>query len=394
MIKQAEERINPFKCSRTVRIFLYVLAFAIFGHVSLFATAGPPLRTGLWMTQPVEGAANLDAFEAQVRANPHLSGVCLHTGWKDIEKEPGHLDFDAIDKTVAVLRRIGMKYELGIKAGIDTPSFVYQQGGQSFETHIHNPHRPNFGQATVIPIPWDPVYQKNFSRMIEQLGKHYAGDPLCVGVVLTCANFMSKEMHLPKTPEDRVKWKAMGDYGAKLLDVYKKYTDEWAKAFPKQVVSLHLSQVLDLPPSFFERIIDYGLSRYPERFTIQNCQLTGRREDTGTLSYDLVQQYGDRLHHGFQSVAGFSGNGERMGSIEMAVLNVVHAKGEYWELWRDDGTNPQTCAAITSEWQEANKLGYDGYKQKLIAAGKYVDGDAGNFRANRRGRRMVPTGSE
>ena len=186
-----------------------------------------------------------------MRANPHLSGVCLHIGWKDIEKEPGQFDFSAIDKAVAVLRRIGMKYELGIKPGFDTPAFLYQQGAQSFATHITNPHRPNFGAAVIIPVPWDPKYQESFSRLITRVGERYSSDPLCVSVVLTCANFMSKEMHLPKTPEDRAKWNAMGDYGAKLLDVYKKYTDEWAKAFPKQQVTLHLSQTLDLPSSFF-----------------------------------------------------------------------------------------------------------------------------------------------
>ena len=58
---------------------------------------------------------------------------------------------------------------------------------------------PNFGEAMVIPVPWDPVYQRNFSRAIAQLGEHYASDPLCVSVVLTCANFLSAEMHLPKT---------------------------------------------------------------------------------------------------------------------------------------------------------------------------------------------------
>ena len=364
-----------------------MLALALSGHVPVLAVSGPPLRTGLWMTQPIEGGDKAAGFEAQVRANPHLSGVCLHIGWKDIEKEPGHFDFSTIDKTVAVLRRIGMKYELGIKPGANTPPFVYQQGAQSFETHVTNPHRPNFGAAVTIPIPWDPKYQENFSRLIARLGERYSSDPLCVSVVLTCANFMSNEMHLPKTPEDRAKWSAMGDYGAKLLDVYKKYTDEWAKAFPKQQVTLHLSQVLHLPSSFFERIIDYGVSKYPERFTIQNCQLTGRREDTGTLSYDLIQQFQDRAHHGFQSVAGFSNGGERMGSIEMAVLNVVHAKGEYWELWRGDGINPQTTAAIGSAWEEASKLGYNAYKEKLIAEGRYQEQNRGHRGRGGRGRR-------
>ena len=190
-----------------------------------------------------------------------------------------------------------------------------------------NPHRPNFGQAILIPVPWDPIYQRNFSRVIEQLGERYASDPLCVSVVLTCANFMSAEMHLPKTREDLAKWKAFGNYEEKLLEVYKKYTDEWAKAFPRQEISLHVSKVLDLPPEFCERIIDYGLSKYRPRFTIQNCQLTGRREDTGMMTYDLIQKYRDRAHHGFQSLAGLSYPNERMGSIEMAALNMVHARG-------------------------------------------------------------------
>jgi Beta-galactosidase len=380
--------MRPLKSPHILRTFLCVLTLALSGHIPVLAVSGPPLRTGLWMMQRIEATDEAGAFETQLRANPHLSGVCLHIGWKDIEKEPGHLDFSAIDKSVAVLRRIGMKYELNIKPGAATPPFVYQQGAQSFETRVMNPHRANFGAAVAIPIPWDPKYQENFSRLIAQLGERYASDPLCVSVVLTCANFNSSEMHLPKTAEDRAKWNAMGDYEAKLLAVYKKYTDEWAKAFPKQAISLHLSQLLDLPSTFFERIVDYGVSKYPERFTIQNCQLTGRREDTGIQSYDLIQKYRDRAHHGFQSAAALSRGGERMGSIEMAVLNVVHANGEYWELWYGDGVSVETSAAIASAWQEAKKLGYDAYKEKLIAEGRYKEQSDDRHRGKgRRGRR-------
>src|SRR2546430_13693837 len=334
MVTGCRKHMRRLNSLHILRTFCLLFALTLSAPLPVPAVSGPPLRTGLWVTQKIsEAAADPAAFEAAVRGNPHLSGVCLATGWKEIEKEPGKPDFSSIDKAVAVLRRIGMKYELGIKPGVDAPPFVYQQGAQSFETQIRNPHRPNFGAAVTIPVPWDPKYQENFSRIIARLGERYSSDPLCVSVVLTCANFMSNEMHLPKTPEDRAKWSAMGDYGAKLLDVYKKYTDEWAKAFPKQQVTLHLSQVLHLPSSFFERIIDYGVSKYPERFTIQNCQLTGRREDTGTLSYDLIQQFQDRAHHGFQSVAGFSNGGGKMRSLRNAALYTVHAQSAYSWAW-------------------------------------------------------------
>src|SRR5205809_845464 len=378
------------KTGKTLRACCYCLAIAATNQV--FAEQEPPKRTGLWVTQKIsESAANPAGFEAAIRGNPHLAGVCLTVAWKENETEPGKPDFSSIDKTVAVLHRIGKMYELALKPGIDTPAYVFRQGAQSLQTSVTNPHRPNFGEAVSVPVPWDSIYQRNFSRVIAQLGERYAADPLCVGVVLTCANFMGAEMHLPKRPEDRAKWQAMGNYEDKLLKVYSKYTDEWAKAFPHQQISLHLSKVLNLPSTFNERVIEYGLSKYPQLFTIQNCQLTGRKEDTGKMSYDLVMKYRDSLHHGFQSLAGFSHGGERMGSIQMAVLNVVHADGEYWELWHDDGLSAETSGAVAKAWDEAKRLGYDAYKKRLMSEGSYRLWEQDNYRRHgkRRGRRAL-----
>lgn len=375
---------------KTLRASLCCLA--ITATVRVFGEHEAPMRTGLWVTQKIsESAANVAGFEAAIRGNPHLSGVCLHAGWKEIETEAGKPDFTSIDKTIAVLQRLKMKYELSLKPGVNTPTYVFQQGAQSVSTQVTNPHRPNFGEDVTVPVPWDPIYQRNFSRVITQLGERYAADPLCVGVVLTCANFMGAEMHLPKRPEDRAKWQAMGNYEDKLLKVYSKYTDEWAKAFPHQQISLHLSKVLDLPPTFNERVIEYGLSKYPGRYTIQNCQLTGRKEDSGKMSYDLIMKYRERLHHGFQSLAGFSHGGKRMGSIQMAVLNVVHADGEYWELWHDDGLRAETSGAVAKAWDEAKRLGYDAYKKKLTSEGTYRVREQDNYRRHgrHRGRRAL-----
>jgi hypothetical protein len=77
-----------------------------------------------------------------------------------------------------------------------------------------------------------------------------------------------------------------------------------------------------------------------------------------------------------------------MGSIEMAVLNVVHAKDEYWELWHGDGLSVETSAAVDKAWREAKQLGYDAYKKKLIAEGRYQEQSRGHHRGGgRRGRR-------
>ncbi|HEU0208549.1 MAG TPA: hypothetical protein VFQ78_06185 [Candidatus Udaeobacter sp.] len=365
--------MRTLKGLHLILMLLFGLVIQVHGqNAPVAAKQGAPIRTGLWVLQPLpENDRELNAFAEGVRGNRRLAGVCIHIHWKDVEKESGKLDFGKIDQAVSVLRDIGMKYQLCFYGGVNTPGYVYKEGAQSFATTVTNPHRPNFGQAVVIPLPWDSIFERNFSRVIKQLGQRYASDPLCVSVVLTCANFMSAEMHLPRTREDVAKWKALGDYDQKLFEVYKKYTDEWAKAFPRQEISLHVSKVIDLPPRFCERVIDYGLNKHGSRFTIQNCQLTGRREDTGMMTYDVIQEYRDRAHHGFQSLSRFSYPNDRMGSIEMAVLNMVHAEGEYWELWHRDGMSVETSTAVATAWDEARQIGYDAYKKKLISEGKY-----------------------
>lgn len=316
--------------------------------------------------------ADLETFERTILSNPHLSGVALGAGWDELEMEPGEYRFEELDRAVALLRKAGMKYKLGVKPGTSTPEYVYRLGAAAFRSTVVNPHRPNFGQEVALPVPWDPIYQERFSALIRALGKRYSSDPLCVSVALTCANYLSGEMHLPKRPEDMARWRSLGDFRSKLLEVYKKYTNEWAMAFPKQEICLHLSPVLHLAPSeLVEPLIEYALTHVGCRFAVQSCSLSGRREDAGKEAYDVILKYKDRVHHGFQSVASFLTQSDRMGSPEMAALNVVHAEGSYWELWRGDGMNVETTARVARIWEEARKMGYEAYKAKLIAEDAY-----------------------
>ncbi len=75
-----------------------------------------------------------------------------------------------------------------------------------------------------------------------------------------------------------------------------------------------------------------------------------------------------------------------MGSIELAVLNVVHAQGEYWELWHGDGLSVETSSAVARAWEEGRRLGYDAYKKKLISEGRYREREDDHYRAKDRRR--------
>src|SRR5215831_8872947 len=109
---------------------MWSLSYSLFlmagtASISCAAPAGPAIRSGLWVTQKVsDDSAELGAFSDSIRANHQLTGVCLHIPWNQIEKTRGKPDFKPVDDFVAVLRDIGMKYQLCLKPGASTPAFV------------------------------------------------------------------------------------------------------------------------------------------------------------------------------------------------------------------------------------------------------------------------------
>lgn len=337
----------------------------------LEAQAMRGLYTGM---RAVESAEEARRALAVLKANPYLNGVLLGASWSELEPAPERYDFSALDRAVAVVRQAGKQYKLKITPGMHSPPWIFENGAAHFETVVANPNRSNYAEPAVVPVPWDPIYQRLFSRLIRKLGERYAADPNCVGVTLTCANFMSAEMHLPKGREDMRKWAALGLTGDRLFEVYRKFMDEWAGAFPRQLVCLHMSNSAPLPDlspdEFAERIVLYGLARHPRQFALQSNALNGRKE-TAARPGNPILKHKDKLLNGYQSLASFRTTPERQGSIEMAVLNFVRADAEYWELWTGDGNDAATCAKIDAALREARKLGYEAYKQKLIREGGY-----------------------
>ena len=228
--------------------------------------------------------------------------------------------------------------------------FVYAEGAQAFETHVSNRHRRNFGAAVKIPVPWDPVYKRDFERIIKQLGERYARDPLCVSVVLTCANFMSAEMHLPKAQSDFARWRALGNYEPRLSEVYKKFTDVWATAFPTQEYFVVISPRCWTYRHRFRKAYRLWPRQIPE--ALLDSELPADRTQGRHRCNDLRPgaKVSTRAHHGFQSLAGLNRPDGRMGSPRCRTQSRP-AGAEYWELWHGDGFSVTTSSQAANAWR-------------------------------------------
>jgi len=346
------------------------LAAAAFAGSDPQAPPQPPKpMTGLiWMCGPLsEGQTLIQNVEKTLGANPSLSGVFVNCRWADLEPEQGQFSWETLDALTETIRRHGRFYKLLMTPGAYTPEWVYKLGAQAFETLGPNPYREaTYNKPLRIPVPWDEVFLREFERLARALGQRYGADPLCAAVGVTGANFQSAEMHLPKLPADREKWEAL-DYRPNLRQAYRRYIDLFAEAFPRQRLCLHVSTAISADDGIVEDAAAYGAERYPDRFTLQNCQLSGKSDTRDQFSYALIQKYAGRLHVGYQSLALLGS--ARQGDSQVSVFNFVRGQGEYWELWRGNGQDPQLCAWLLDEIARAKAMGPEAYRAELEAKG-------------------------
>lgn len=119
----------------------------------------------------------------------------------------------------------GKQVALGIVIGRISPSWLYDLGARPFHYVDRNPFHNSSGQVQTIPVPWDPVYQREHAEMVAAVGARYAGNP---AVRLVHA----EHMNYPSTASDVRNWTAIGFTNERLAGAVNDQVDHWAAAFP------------------------------------------------------------------------------------------------------------------------------------------------------------------
>jgi len=315
----------------------------------------------------------------ELRANPYLNGVVIGMEWSLIEPKQGKFDFAALDALVNVVRGANLDYKLGIKPGDACPQYIYDGIKEKIYTSVSNPNRSNYGEKTIVPIPWDPFYKENLKRMFSTVFGRYKEDKHFIVANLTGANHMSSEWHLPKSPEDVAQWEANSpDYKDKIKDFWIEIIDFFAALLPDKRMSLSASSTPVIGMSEqADQIVEYGITHYPGQFMIQINQLHGNSDQITFDAFARLMRSKDRITVGIQSLASIQaaieGKSMRQGSLEMSVYNFLQSGAVYWEVWDGDGADTATCKAITDQIKFAKGLGLQGYKAWLVSKGKYID---------------------
>jgi acetyl esterase/lipase len=289
-------------------------------------------------------------FKKNIQHNPHISGVYFAVRWKYIEPQDKQYKFERLDRLIQIVRDAGKDYKLCLVPGFNTPDFIYKNGAKPFSTKIANRFKPNYNEKINIPLPWDKTYQKYFFRAVDEVAKRYASDKKLIAVSMTVANFMSPEMHLPRSRADMKQWEKYPGYRQKIAAAWQTSLDHFAAAFPQQQLCVEITMPLAGMGKEVENMIEYGIKQYPTRFTIQSDQLHGKNDNSRQFSYRTILKYKDQLHNGFQNVAGWANkkSAQRQGSMEQAAQNYNRTGAEYLEIWHGDGYNEANCKKLLS----------------------------------------------
>ena len=344
--------------------------------------------TGLPAPKGLMRALSLNRFSTEerrqkladdLRKNPYLEGVYIGMSWKDIEPEKGKFDFIALDALIQVIRDANLDYKLSVMPGKECPPYIYKGLKYKINTIVSNPHRPDYNQKIIVPVPWDPFYQENLKRMFSTVFGRYKNDSHFVVACLTGANHMSSEWHLPKSPEDIAQWKAIApNYADRIRDFWIDMIDFIAVLLPDKRMALSASSTpLGGMSDQANEIVEYGIAKYPGQFMIQINQLHGNNDQKTFEAFARVMRNSKRITVGLQSLAnvksGITGRDMRQGTLEMGVYNFLQSGANYWELWDGDGADVPTCRLIYEQIKFASALGVKGYKDWLISQGMFID---------------------
>jgi hypothetical protein len=147
--------------------------------------------------------------------------------------------------------------------------------------------------------PWSSVNLENYEKLARSLGKAFATHPLCYGVHVTGCS--------PQGVSEELHWKA-ANTPTGVVQTNRELIDIWGTEFPIQTLLLAIGGG---NPSAMQQIIDYGISRYKDRFLVKHNSLkTGTSLDA---DHNQLVQYAVKkgTMGGFEMVG--ASNEERFG---------------------------------------------------------------------------------
>jgi hypothetical protein len=223
-------------------------------------------------------------FSPDTLKSPYIRGGFIRLSWSMLEPTEGAYNWAFLDAVVKQLKERGLKYEVSVSAGFDSPKWLLEGSRiQAFEFERKK------REAVMSPIPWDGAYLAQWAKFLRALGQRLAGDPDFVAVRVGGVQAGSSlEMGLPK---------ALLDHGytpEKVKRAWAANLAAYAEAFPGKPFMINVNKLLNAPGESGEQtaraVVDQAVARYGRRLILSNSGINPKSAENG-FSADLIRAY-------------------------------------------------------------------------------------------------------
>ena len=242
---------------RRLRVLLMSSAILVVTPLS-----SKPLPTGFFELRPypdsIAAVSNSKAW-----ARPDMAGVAIRVYWNSIQpSSSSSYDWSYIDAVAGLAATYKKEFSINVTGGLNAPSWVYAAGSDGngsaqFTVSGSKAHG-------VMPMPWDPNFQRRWSAFLVALANRYDGST-SVSYVIVTGQGWGGQANLCESSADNTELNSDGGVTA------------WVNAFVS-IVGSHVGTFVQTP-----LIINIGAPIYPN-------QLGGFK----TASDQCVVAYGSR----------------------------------------------------------------------------------------------------
>jgi hypothetical protein len=280
-------------------------------------------------------------------AKPFVGGISVRYSWKLIEPRPGEYNWTPLDKAIQLAQSKGKQVMIRVVAGALSPEWLAQAGAQWAPSHPPDPALLSrlSGQGKLppqrlkilemikkTPVPWDPVYLKHWSALIQAFGRRYDGNPAIFSVQMTGGG-VAGEMTLLGELFD---WQRYGYSDAKMIETWKTIIDAYRQSFPRTPTNLDILEPLRGMSKVVVPVVKYCLTRYPGQVYIQNNGLNAK----GAWGRPIIRAAASKTRVGYQMSGGGGWIAATVGSRSQAFQIAIEDGASYLEVYRGDLTNP------------------------------------------------------
>lgn len=283
----------------------------------------------------------------RVLGQPHVAGNLIRVGWDQLQPAPAAYDFSAIDKLIAQARQHNKRVTLSVLTGPRTPAWVYEQGAKAFSYEFKTRYSGRGNRQETIPLPWDTTYLSYWRKLIAELGKRYADNPMVALVHITHASKNGFEMQLPEEriagrPETPVSgpWHDAGYTQEKHVKAIQQVITYFAEAFPHTPLDIEIHPVLDsVEPA--RQVYEFGKARYGQRFGLFSAWWSGKSQRWNEALYPLLKSACEFSFCNIQLIGNQTRQPERLlnGSLLSAMREAEKLGARYFEVWSADLAN-------------------------------------------------------